>query len=137
MTRIVLVGCVGGKLKRKAKAKNLYNSPLFKYRLQYAKMLKPDKIFILSAEYGLLDLEKEIRPYNKSLNEMPAKKVREWAHNVTNQLKRVADLDKDEIIFLAGERYRKYLIPHISHHKNPLQGLGIGRQLRFFKENLK
>jgi hypothetical protein len=38
-------------------------------------------------------------------------------------------------VFLAGERYRKYLIPHLTNHEIPLRGLGIGKQMRFLKEN--
>lgn len=136
MARIVLISCVSSKLPSKAKAKNLYISPLFRYNLKYSKLLNPDKTFILSAEHGLLDLKKEIEPYNKTLNKMPSKEVKEWADNVIHQLKKISDLKKDEFIFLAGENYRKYLIPHIKHYKIPLKGLGIGKQLKFLKENV-
>ena len=42
-------------------------------------------------------------------------------------------MQKDEFIFLAGEKYRRYIIPAIKHFQAPLQGLGIGKQLAFLK----
>lgn len=51
--KIGLISCVSKKLNCKTKAKDLYTSPLFKYSLAYARKLNPDKIYILSAKYGL------------------------------------------------------------------------------------
>ncbi len=66
--RIVLISCVSQKLPQRAKVKDLYISTLFKFNLKYAEKLKPDDIFVLSAKHGLLPLEKEIEPYNETLN---------------------------------------------------------------------
>lgn len=38
---------------------------------------------------------------------------------------------------LAGARYRKYLIPNIRSYSIPLEGLTIGRQLKYLKERIK
>lgn len=133
--RIVLISCVSKKLPRKAKAEELYVSPLFKLNLQYAKSLQPDKVFILSAKYGLLDLNDEIEPYNETLNKKSNREIKLWAEKVIGKLKQEADLEKDEFIFLAGEKYRKYLLPKIKNSEIPLQNLGIGKQLKFLKES--
>ena len=137
MEKIVLISCVSKKLPNKSKAQDLYISPLFRYNLEYAKSLKPDKIFILSAKHGLLNLDEEIEPYNETLNEMNSNEVKEWANSVLNELSKVCDIKKDEFIFFAGDKYRKYLISHINNYKIPLKGLGIGKQLKYLKENLK
>ena len=79
MKKIVLISCVAKKLNYKAKAKNLCISPLFKKSLAYAYLLKPDKIFILSAKYGLIDLDEEIFPYNETLNEKSSYEIKIWA----------------------------------------------------------
>ena len=134
MARIILISCVSKKLSEKAKAKYLYISPLFKYNLAYAKQLAADNIFILSAKYGLVNLDDEIAPYNQTLNNMKIEERKKWSDKVLNQLKIVADLEKDEFIFLAGEKYRKYLLNHIKNYKIPLKGLGIGKQLGFLKK---
>ncbi|MBS3144929.1 hypothetical protein J4208_05075 [Candidatus Woesearchaeota archaeon] len=133
MAKTVLISCVSSKLTHRAKAKDLYISPLFKYNLRYARTLNPENILILSAKYGLVPLEKEIDPYNQTLNTMKDKEIKSWAEQVIHELKKEVDLNTDEIIFLAGSRYRKYLIPHIKNYKIPLQGLGIGKQLQFLK----
>ena len=131
--KIVLVSCASKKLPYKSKAKDLYISPLFKFNIKYARSLNPDKIFILSAKHGLIELNEEIEPYNKTLNNMSLKEIKEWSDKVISQLKNATDIKKDEIIFLAGERYRKYLTPHIVNYKIPLKGLGIGKQLKYLK----
>jgi len=136
MKKIVLIACASKKLDKKTKAKDLYISPLFKLGLRYAYSLNPGKIFIISAKHGLFRLDKEIGPYNLTLNNMKDSEIRIWASGVLKQLKKEANLDKDEIIFLAGKKYRKYLIPGIKNYKIPLQGLGIGKQLKFLKENV-
>ena len=137
MVKIVLVSCASKKLNYKSKAQDVYISPLFKKNLQYARTLNPDKIFILSAKYGLISLDKEIEPYNKTLNTMHFGEKKEWAEDVLKKLKKVADLYNDEFIFLAGENYRKFLIPYIKHYQIPLQGLGIGKQLKWLTEKIK
>ena len=135
MKTIVLISCVSKKLNYKAKAQDLYISPLFKKNLQYSRSLNPDKIFILSAKYGLLDLDKEIEPYNKTLNNMTSNEIKLWVDSVLNQLKLVSNLNEDEFIFLAGNNYRKYLINHIKNFKIPMYGLKIGEQLKFLIKN--
>ena len=132
--KVVLLSCVSMKLPHKAKARDLYVSPLFRLGLKYAESLHPDKIFILSAEYGLVDLEREIEPYDRTLNTMSANDVLSWAGGVLLQLRGSVDLKNDEFVFLAGERYRKHLAPHMTNCHVPMKGLGIGRQLKYLKE---
>jgi len=134
MAKIVLISCVSKKVSHPAKAKDLYISPLFKYNLHYAYLLKPEKIFILSAKHGLLSLDKKVTPYNTTLNLMSAVQIKKWAKNVLITLSKFTDLKKDEFIFLAGENYRRYLIPHIKHYSIPMKGLRIGQQLSFLKK---
>ncbi|MBL7147934.1 MAG: hypothetical protein ISS82_03860 [Nanoarchaeota archaeon] len=137
MTKIILISCVSKKLNHKVKARDIYISPLFKMNLKYSKSFNPDKIFILSAKYGLVDLDKEIEPYDKTLNKMSSAEKKLWAENILVDLAKVSDLDKDKFIFLAGENYRKYLIPYIKNYKIPLKGLSIGRQLQYLKKEIK
>lgn len=137
MKKIVLIPCAKKKTDHISKAQDLYTSPHFRKNLKYAKSINPDDIFILSAKYGLLNLEDKIGPYNQTLNEMPIKEVREWAYSVVNQLKEVSDLDNDRFIFLTGERYRRFLIPHIKNYEIPMLGLAIGKQGQWLDRNTK
>lgn len=134
--RIVLIACARQKLSRPAKARELYTSPLFKLNFSYAESLKPDEILILSAKYGLVRPEKEVPPYDETLNTLSRAGIHAWATGVLSQLFRVADLERDEFIFLAGERYRKFIVPDLKHVQVPLEGLSIGKQLQFLKRAL-
>lgn len=136
MRKIVLISCVSMKLDKKAKAEDLYISPLFKMNLAYARLLKPQKIYILSAKYGLVGLEDELEPYEQTLNTMKTREVKDWAIDVIEQMQGKVSFQNDEIIFLAGERYRKFLIPLCRNAKVPLEGLGIGKQLGWLKKRL-
>lgn len=137
MAKVVFISCVSKKLSYKARAQDLYISPLFKLNLAYAKQLKPDKVFILSAKHGLLGLNDKVAPYDTTLNTMHDRERRVWGDKVLKQLKGKVNLEKDHFIFLAGGRYRKYLMPHMTHVEIPMIHLGIGKQLQFLKHATK
>jgi len=137
MAKVVLISCVSAKRESRSKAADLYTSPLFKKNLIYAKSLKPDRIFILSAKHHLLNLNDEIEPYDLTLNNFKAKELKLWAEKALHQLSQVSNLSTDQFIFLAGEKYRKYLITHISNYDVPMQGLGIGKQLQFLTNKIE
>ena len=134
--RIVLISCVAKKKNIPTMAKDMYISPLFKGAYRYAHKLEADRIFILSAKYGLLEETDLIEPYNETLNTKSIVDVKKWGQSVLLALNEKTDLQKDEYVFLAGEKYRKYLIDSICHYSVPLKGLSIGKQLAFYKENL-
>ena len=136
--RIVLISCGKRKCWHKAQAQDLYQGALFRKSLRYARtLLKPDMIYALSAKHHLVDLEKEIEPYDLTLRDMSAAERRRWAAVVLEQLDEVADLRNDHFTLLAGVRYREHLIPHISHCCIPMRGLRIGEQLHFLTEELR
>lgn len=137
MQRIVLISCASKKLEHCAKAKDMYISQLFKLNYQYAQLLKPDKVFILSAKYGLLDINTVIEPYNETLNKKSVKEIKEWSKNVIERLNQEIDFERDEVIFMAGEKYRRFLVPLIKNCKIPLIGMPIGKQLQYLKEKVK
>lgn len=150
MKRIVLISCVSKKGTIKAKAKDLYKGPLFANSLAYGQSLKPDKIFILSALHNLLDVDKEIEPYNVTLSNISKNKRKanlivltskqkiEWGTKVIEQLKIVTDLDRDEFIILAGQEYIKPIQNSINNRnlKKPLQGKRIGERIKFMQNIL-
>ena len=136
MKKIVLISCVSKKLPHPASAQDLYVRPLFRLNLQYARKLQPDAIYILSAKHGLLDLDTEVEPYNLTLNDMATRQVQAWAEQVLEQIKQRADLSRDHFVFLAGLKYRKFLVPRLASYEVPMEGLTIGRQLQFLSERV-
>lgn len=135
--RVVLISCSKNKKEGHYKAKDLYsNSVLFRYNLKYAQSIG-DKVFILSAKYGLLDLDKEVDYYSETLNNKRAIEIKIWTAKVITVLESIIK-PEDEIILLAGEKYRRYLIPYFINKgvkvDAPFKHLGIGRQLQKLKE---
>jgi hypothetical protein len=131
--RIALVSCVKTKRGEPHPAKDLYTSPLFLGLRRYAET-HADRWFILSAKHGLLDPDQVIEPYEATLNTMGVRERRQWAENVTSQLMEVLPADA-EVIVLAGERYRKDLLPFLRRRGHrvtvPLEGLPFGKQLQY------
>jgi len=145
--KIILIACVSKKLDRKAIAKDLYISQLFKSSLAYANKQKPDKVFILSALHHLLKLDDVIEPYNVTLSNIPKSKRKvglkiltsiekvDWGNKVIELLSKEADLAKDKFIILAGREYIKPLLNKISILTNPLEGLKQGQRVKYLNEN--
>jgi len=137
MANIALISCVSKKLSCRAKAQDMYTSTLFKNSLKYAKnVLKPDRIYILSAKYGLLKLKEEIDTYNETLKNKSKKEKLEWSKKIINQINTKCDTKNDVFIFLAGQDYYKYLIPNLPNHKILMENLKIGKRLQWLKGEL-
>lgn len=148
MKTIILIACVSRKGTVRAKAKNLYKGPLFTNSLAYAFKLKADKIFILSALHHLIELDKEIEPYDVTLSNVPKAKRKpglkvlsaiekgEWGETVIKLLSEEADLQKDKFIVLAGQEYIKPIKARINYLDNPLAGRRQGQRVAFLKAQL-
>jgi len=131
------VSCVGEKLPRPMKAKDLYASSWFKKARRFAES-KGCLWFILSAEYGLVSPYQIIEPYEKTLNTLPIADRRKWADRV-NLLIQAIIPQLEMAVFLAGQRYREFLMGHLQKRQIaievPMEGLKIGEQLRWLGKN--
>lgn len=146
--KIILISCASQQGSVKAKAKHLYTSSLFKLSWEYANQRNPDKIFILSGLHYLLDIDKEIEPYDVTLSNVSKDKRRAgqtiltskgkiaWGKEIIEQLSKEADLENDEFIILAGQEYIKPIRKGISRLENPLEGLNRGKRLKFLKDEI-
>lgn len=138
MKHIALISCGKRKAERASPARELYQGDLFQKSLRYAEeVLRVDEAYVLSAKYGFVPLDQVIDPYEKTLNRVGVRDVREWADRVMEQIRSVAEPERDRFTILAGEKYRKYLIPHLRHVETPMKGLMFGQQLRFLKQALE
>ena len=133
---IVLVSCVKTKQDRRCRAGDMYTSALFQKMMAYAQSLKPKRIFILSAKYGLLSPDDMIEPYEQTLKTMKTAERRAWAQGVMSALRQTGDLDADTFVFLAGDAYRQNLVPHIKHYTVPMEGLAFGKQLQWLERQV-
>ena len=137
MKRVVLIACASRKVQHRAKAPDLYVSDLFRMSLAFARTLRPEALFILSARHGLVHPDDELDPYNLTLNTMPLAGVKAWSDIVFRQLQDRTTADADHFIFLAGDRYRRFLQPRLRSTEVPMAGLGIGKQLQYLKRRLR
>jgi hypothetical protein len=131
MTRIGLVACGKGKLDRPAPARELYNGALFRKASAYCEATY-DRWLILSAKHGLIDPETVVEPYDLSLSHLDHAGRRAWAERVVAELRRRNLLDA-EFYLHAGEKYARPLEPLLGATNRPLRGLGIGRQLAWYR----
>jgi hypothetical protein len=133
----VFIGCVKNKKSYKTHATDLYDSTFFTKCLQYASSLTSDNIYILSAKYGLVQLNDVIEPYDKTLNNMSKKERLEWAHMVYNQICNTSIDFNDKTVWLCGSKYRTDLLKYFPNSECPLEGMGIGKQLSFMTKKLQ
>jgi len=101
MSKIVLLSCTKSKLDKPAPAKDMYSpSPMFQKTKAYGEGLKPDKMFILSAKYGLLPMDKQIEPYDLTLKTMKSDEKNQWGDMVKGQMSKAGlSPEKDKFVF--------------------------------------
>ena len=133
----VFLSCTKQKKSSRCKAEEMYSeSSLFSKSYAYAKTLNPDKIYILSAKHHLLPLDKEIDPYNETLNDASEEEREEWANEVLKQMK-AAHIDfNTKTYFFCGENYIKYLKEHFKNHESMFEGKGIGEIMHWLDGKL-
>lgn len=133
MSKIYLISCVSKKRDAASAAADLYTSALFSKARALAEHDKASW-YILSAQHGLLKPATVIEPYNETLNSMGIAHRREWASRVIQQMENELPC-ADEIVLLAGSKYREFILPWLQQRFTkvsiPMQGMGIGQQLRW------
>ena len=133
---VAFISCVKEKRIGKYKAKDIYTSDFFRKSFGYCSS-KYNKVYILSAKYGLLDLQDEIENYEMTLNDFSKDEKIKWSNMVYEQIKSKID-DSDELYFYVGNNYREFLLPLLNNNCHvPLKGRGIGEQLQYFKNNME
>lgn len=68
---------------------------------------------------------------------MRASEIKQWASRVIAAIRKNSEVEETEFIFLAGLKYRQYLLPHLKHVQTPLEGLRIGEQLQRLGELIR
>lgn len=131
MATIALVSCVGAKLGHAAPARELYVSPWFIKARRYVEE-KRWPWFVLSARYGLVGSAATIEPYDQTLTDADTWARADWEARVRSQVGALV-MQGDAVVVLAGERYRRALVPFLLARgctvDVPMRGMGIGQQL--------
>jgi len=113
--KIALIACSKSKANtaEPIPAVDLYTGNLFKAQLAYARQvlkLPDDRIFILSAGYGLLYSSWPIRTYDVTLGNMTTTEREEWVERVRMRLTVPLLVYNPAVVFMAGKLYREDLI---------------------------
>ena len=139
MKTIVLISCCKEKLPFESPAEKLYQSPRFKKALAYAKLIKPDAIYILSAKHHVVELTQTLEWYDEKLQDKTIDEKKEWAKTCLQFLKEKHDLATDKFIILAGYDYYHGLlgVDGIHNYELPLEGLSHGKVLQWFNKQIK
>ena len=136
----VLLGCVSQKHGRPMAAKDLYRSELFRRRRLYAEA-SGVPWWIVSAEYGLVDPDQKIAPYDTRIARLQPSDRQRLAESVASDLEReIGPLTGKRLEVHAGEEYVQAVGPALRRRgaqlTRPLLGLRIGEQLAWYGKRL-
>jgi hypothetical protein len=144
--RIALVACAKTKLRRPARASELYASPLFQLTREFVEGgLAYFAWHVLSARYGLVDPDEVLEPYDLTLADLTPAERAAWGRRVGSAVVATyadaAARGVDECFDVyAGAAYRRHLVPYLERAgfrvAAPLAGLPIGRQLAWLTRAL-
>jgi len=98
-----------------------------------------DGWFVLSARHGLVDPDRELAPYERTLKDASHAERREWSQRVVGELRRaVGDLRGVEFEIHAGREYADFGLESGLRAAGatvirPARGLGLGEQLALYR----
>ena len=132
---IIIIPCGARKLNHKAMAKDMYIGSYAAMCKRYARSITTDdKIFILSAKYGLLKMTDIIESYSLTLGQMGSvtpRQVKQQAQDL--------NILQEDCIAIGGKRYINLCKAIFINCKTPLQDNvkgGNGKQLQWMKAQL-
>jgi len=132
--KIALISCTSLKKSYPCRASEMYSeSPRFSLAYRYAGKVA-DKVYILSAKYGLVSEDDVIEPYNETLKQKSQAERKKWSKLVINSLADKHSLSSDDFIIIAGKAYYEFILPNINNFELPLEGLSLGRWIPKLKE---
>ncbi|WP_433517366.1 DUF6884 domain-containing protein [Nonomuraea sp. CA-143628] len=121
---LIVIPCGARKLDHRAQAADMYIGSYHRACRRAAEALQPDRLVILSARYGLLDLDDEIEPYDTphSAGTLTAQLLLDQAAT-----RGIAALDP--VVVLGGARHTALAKAVWPHARTPLSGTrGMGEQ---------
>jgi hypothetical protein len=144
MNTVYLVSCCGEKLQHPAPARDLYVSQLFKLARAYVESTG-ERWVILSALWGMVLPDQVVEPYDRRMPTTRASRAM-WGNMTAHQLLDLAAGEPTRFVSLCGSDYTNPLgalegtmrlsIYYPTGHRieYPLDGLGIGKRLRWLKD---
>ncbi|SEN77882.1 DUF6884 domain-containing protein [Actinacidiphila rubida] len=123
---LIVVPCGARKLDHRARAGEMYVGSYHRACRRAAASLRPDRLVILSARYGLLDPDDEIDPYDTRHGDTGSV----TAAVLRDQAVRQGIAGLDPVIVLGGARHAALASAVWPHALTPLRGTrGMGEQV--------
>lgn len=132
MLDLVIIPCGARKVPHRSRAGNLYTGPYFRACLRYALSLTaPERVFILSAKYGLLALSDEVDAYNLTMGQPGSVTITQ-----VRQQAKERGIDGLPCVAVGGRKYTDFCRAVWRNTKTPLTGVGgNGKQLQWLKQH--
>lgn len=105
MKTIYIIACSKEKRQHEAPARDLYISRNFKLRRKLAEAYA-DQWFVLSAQYGLLEPDSVIAPYDKNLRDIDEHESKRWFNRIQQKLEPCLT-EETNIVCLGNDEYFK------------------------------
>jgi hypothetical protein len=128
---IYLVACGKEKVQHSIKARGMYTGSYFKACLKYAESQSNDGIFILSAKYGLVELEEIIQPYDLVIGDDGSVNTDYIKSQATEK-----GILYENIIVLGGKKYVKFIQKIWPNATCPLSG-GLLSQISWMNKQVE
>lgn len=131
--RVALVGCSMRKLDRRATARELYTSGLFRASIAYAEATC-NEVRVVSAFYGSVKLDAWLEPYDRDLRAFRKKDREAWGARTVSEAIRAFGIPP-VLVILAGKVYEDALVYGAHWHnlprpETPLRGIsGCGARI--------
>ncbi|MFB6703171.1 DUF6884 domain-containing protein [Streptomyces sp. NPDC056333] len=123
---LVVIPCGSRKLGRRARAADMYVGSYHRACRRAADALQPDRLLILSARYGLLDLDDVIEPYDTPHGAAGAI----TGQDLLEQAALLHIVRLDPVVALGGARHVSLVRTVWPHARTPLAGTrGMGEQM--------
>lgn len=149
MELVGLIGCGKKKLDTKAPvpASRLYIDGLFRSSLRFAQQ-RCNRVFVVSDQYGLVDLAQPLLPYNSRITEFCRGEQKAWAIKVvrtlSNKMGKYLNRNGEALfqtVILTNAPYADLLHAELQWNKipscRPLKDLGYKERLRWLSTNAK
>ena len=136
-TRVGLVGCVKSKRSVPTPAADLYNSALFRGRRAFVER-SCQTWYVLSAEHGLVEPDRVLAPYDKTLSGASRDEKRQWSDWVLIQIDDLGfGVASTTFEIHAGAEYRDFGLVNGLERRGatvevPTAHLSQGQQLAFY-----
>jgi len=136
LAKVVLLCSANRKAPHPAPAWDLYRSEFFRLGKAYAQQYQPSRIFILSAEHGLVPAERELQPYTMTMSALGQGDVKSWGRLVAIQLDEQIDLQRHQVVVLGLGRFADPIVRHLPHSTAPLARMTLEGAMTFLRQQV-